>query len=510
MGEKSQIKIGIVLNYINIFLGNLIPIFYTPIMLELLGKSEYGLYKLSSSVTSYLSLMSLGIGSAVTRYLIKYRLEQGQESEESIFGLFIIIFQVIAFLTFLIGVVLVFNLDIWYSTSLNAEQLYRMKIIVFLMICNMVISFSVSPYLSVVNAHEKFIFLQFMNIITTCVGPIMNLVILWLGYASIGMAFSTLIMNLIIQLVYLIYVRKSLKIKPRYKNLKLDLLKEILTFSFWIFVANVITQLYNATDTVMIGSIASLATEGVAVYNIGATFNSIMLSMSTGISNILAPKANKMIFSNASNEQLTDFVIKIGRIQSYIVSLILTGFVAFGQPFINFYVGVGYEESYWIAILMMIPNMIPLTQSACLNIIIAQNKHRFRSLVYLGIAILNVIGTWFMMKCMGIIGAALMTGIALFIGTGLIMNWYYDKKSGLNMIRFWKEIGKIYLLPFCMCFLILFISRFVNFYNLKILLMSILIYTLVFCIVQWLFIFNEYEKDLLRKPLKKLILKMKI
>ena len=51
--EKGQLKIGIILNYINMGLGNLIPIFYTTIMLSLLGQNEYGLYKLSSSVASY-------------------------------------------------------------------------------------------------------------------------------------------------------------------------------------------------------------------------------------------------------------------------------------------------------------------------------------------------------------------------------------------------------------------------------------------------------------------------
>ena len=58
--NKSQLKIGVILNYINLLLGNLIPVFYTPIMLQLLGQSEYGLYKLSSNITSYLSLISLG------------------------------------------------------------------------------------------------------------------------------------------------------------------------------------------------------------------------------------------------------------------------------------------------------------------------------------------------------------------------------------------------------------------------------------------------------------------
>ena len=59
--EKSQLKVGIVLNYVNMILGNLIPIFYTPVMLTLLGQSEYGLYKLASSVTSYLSLISMDL-----------------------------------------------------------------------------------------------------------------------------------------------------------------------------------------------------------------------------------------------------------------------------------------------------------------------------------------------------------------------------------------------------------------------------------------------------------------
>ena len=117
--EKSQLKIGIVLNYVNMILGNLIPIFYTPVMLSLLGQEEYGLYKLSGSITSYLSLMSLGIGSAIVRYLIKSREEQGKEAEEKMFGLFIIIFRIIAAVSIVAGTLVTLNLDIWYGSSLS-------------------------------------------------------------------------------------------------------------------------------------------------------------------------------------------------------------------------------------------------------------------------------------------------------------------------------------------------------------------------------------------------------
>ena len=68
----------------------------------------------------------------------------------------------------------------------------------------------------------------------------------------------------------------------------------------------------------------------------------------------------------------------------------------------------------------------------CLSIIVAQNRHRFRSIVLLGITVLNVVGTWILLHIWGVTGAALMTGIALLLGNGLVLNWYYWKKKILN------------------------------------------------------------------------------
>lgn len=117
-----------------------------------------------------------------------------------------------------------------------------------------------------------------MNIASTCVMPIINLVVLFFGFASIGMTVSSLVVNIIIRLCYYIYMRKVLNLKADYKKPPKHLLKEILLFSFWIFLANVVNQLYNATDAVMIGAVPALATIGVAVYNVGGVFNGIVFS----------------------------------------------------------------------------------------------------------------------------------------------------------------------------------------------------------------------------------------
>lgn len=502
--EKNQLKIGIVLNYINMAVGTIIPIFYTPIMLQLLGQNEYGLYKLSSSVTSYLSLISLGLGSAVSRYLIKAQVEEGKDAEERTLGLFMIIFRIIAVVAFIVGTILALNLQIWYSDSLTATELSKMRIIVFVLVCSTAISFSVSPYMSVVSTHERFLFLQVMNIFSTCVMPIVNLFILFLGYKSIGMAVSSLAMGVLGQFIYMIYIRKNLKIKAQYRNMPVFMLKEIIAFSFWIFVANIVSQLYNSTDTVMIGAVPALGTVGVAIYNVGTTFSSLTTTLTIGVSSLLNPKTNKMVFGGASNDELTDLAIRVGRIQGYIVTLIITGFIAFGQPFIAWYAGDKYRESYWVAICLMIPSIIPLMQSVCLSIIVAKNKHKFRSLVYLGIAISNVIGTWFAMKNWGVVGAALVTAIAITIGQGFVMNWYYAKKIQLDMKRFWNSLLHLFPIPIFLCAIALLLSKWIDFYDLKIMLVGILSYTSLYGILIWKFVMNENERALVLGPINQL------
>ena len=80
--KLSQLKSGVILSYINLVLGCIIPMIYTPIMLRLLGKSEYGLYSIANSVISYLSVLNFGLGSTIIRYISKYRALNQKEEEE--------------------------------------------------------------------------------------------------------------------------------------------------------------------------------------------------------------------------------------------------------------------------------------------------------------------------------------------------------------------------------------------------------------------------------------------
>ena len=151
MNERKK---GAILSYIQVFLSVVVSMIYVPVLLHFLGQSEYGLYKLSSNITSYLSLISLGLGSAITRYLIKAREEDGKEAEEKMLGLFSRIFQVIAIVTFVVGVILSLILGLWYSASLTSSELITMRVLVFILSLNTALNFLMTPQISVVTADE--------------------------------------------------------------------------------------------------------------------------------------------------------------------------------------------------------------------------------------------------------------------------------------------------------------------------------------------------------------------
>ena len=76
--EVSQIKIGSILSYLQIALNIIIGFTYTPIMIRLLGQSEYGLYNTVSSTISMLSILNLGFSSGYIRYYAKYKKENNE------------------------------------------------------------------------------------------------------------------------------------------------------------------------------------------------------------------------------------------------------------------------------------------------------------------------------------------------------------------------------------------------------------------------------------------------
>lgn len=503
--KRNEYKLGAILSYISLGIKNIVSLVYTPLMIRMLGQSEYGLYTLSNSVVGYLGILDMGFGNAVVRYITKAKAEEDKESEYSLVGMFIFLYSIIALLVLACGSFLVFNIEALFGNGLNTNELNIMKYLMCLMVFNLTISLPFSVFSAIITVHERFVFPKILEIVRSLLNPLIMIPLLLMGYKSIAMTVVATIINILCICVNIYYCFVILKIKIKFKCIDFSVLKEIFGYSFFIFLNIIVDKIYWSTDQLILGGM--LGATSVAIYSVGSTLNTYYMMFSTSISGMFLPKITRMVSKNSSNKELSDLFIKVGRVQYIIMSFILVGFILLGKDFVGIWAGDGYENSYYIALVVMIPFTIPLIQNLGISILQAKNMHKDRSKIYLFIAVLNVIITIPFIKFFGAIGAAFATSLALIIGNIIIINIYYHKKVGLDIKRFWNEILRMTIPVISTLFISGFLINVITINGVVGFFINAIIITLTFIPLMWFLGMNNYEKNLILKPLNKIFKK---
>ena len=503
----NQIKAGMIISYLQMALSIIVGLLYTPFMIRYLGQSEYGLYNTVSSIISMLSILSLGFNAGYIRYYSKYKKEENHEKISKLNGLFLIIFAIIGITALLCGLFLSFNLNIVFDEGLTSTEYEIARVLMLLLTANLAISFPMSVFQSIISAHEKFVFLKLLGIFKTVGGPLVTLPLLLSGFKSIAMVSVTVVISLVIDIFYLFFVFIKLKQKFIFHDFEKGLFKSLFAFTFFIALNLIIDQINWNVGKFLLGRFKG--TSAVAIYSVGFSLYQYYQLFSTSISGIFTPRVHKIVANNSDKSilktELSSIFNKIGRIQFLILGLIASGIVFFGKPFINFWAGAGYDDSYYVTLLLVFPASITLIQNVGIEIQRALNNHQFRSIVYLVMAIGNLVLSIFLCQKYGAIGAAIGTAISFLVANGLIMNIYFHKKCYINIISFWKNILRMSLGLIVPIVCGILINKYINLYNLFNLFTFIIIYSIIYCISMWIFGMNNYEKNIIKKPLKKLL-----
>ena len=493
---KNQLKAGVVLSYITTAVSIIIQLSYMPVMIRLLGQSEYGLYSLVSGVVSYLSLFSLGFSGAYMRFFAMNRDDRTKTA--SLNGMFLTLFTVLAVMATICGIILSFFPKQIFGDKLSAAELSKAKVLMLILVINIAASLIGCLLDSIISAHEQFVFQRIVNLVSTLISPFVTLPLLLMGYQSIMLVTVTTVLTFIRIAVNIWFCFKKIKIPVSFKNFEWSLLRKIAVFSSFLFINSIIDQINWNVDKLILGHTSG--TSEVAVYGVASQFNSLFMTFSTTVSSVFAPRVNLIAVQKeyACNTEFTSLMAKIGRIQFMILGLPILGLIVFGKYFIvNIFAGEGYENAYTAALFLILPALIPLIQNIGIEMQRALNKHQFRSIIYLIMAIGNVLISIPLAKNFGAVGAAMGTALSLLIGNGLIMNVFYHKALSIDMKYFWKEIIKAFKGMIIPIIAAIYIMRCVTFKNLTVFLTSIIAFIVIYCASVIAFSCNKEEKNLL-------------
>lgn len=500
--EKNlQLKWGSILSYIQMGLNVIIGLAFTPIILGLLGQNEYGLYNTVSSTIAMLSILNLGFSAGYIRYYARYNARGDEDKISSLNGLFIILFSIIGLIALVCGILMTTNLTVFFKDGLSKTEYLKATVLMALMSIRMAISFPLGVFSSIIIAHERFIFIKICGMINTVFSPLITLAALYMGYGSIGMVVVSVVLGTVTDCIYGYYVFSRLKQRFIFHGFEKGIVLELFSYTFFIAINMIVDQINWNIDKLLLARFRG--TSAVAIYSIGFSLYNYYMAFSTSISSVFTPRIHQIVNETKLDSpeqrcQLTDLFVKVGRIQTLILGLVATGLIFFGKSFIvEIWTNEGYEESYYVMLLLTLPASIALIQNLGIEIQRAENRHKFRSIAYLIMAVVNFVLSIFLCQKYGAIGCAFGTAISLILANGIIINFYYHIKCNIDVIRFWKEIISIlpgFLVPSLLGTIFM---KYVYIEDIFSFGLYAIVYAIIYIISVWFLSMNNTEKSML-------------
>lgn len=439
--SNKKIAAGTILGYFGLGLSIISGLFFTPWIKENIGNSMYGLYTLGQSVIN-LFLLDFGLSNSVSAYLSKYRAEGNIDDENHFLTTALKMYLFIDLVLLIVFVVVYFLIEYIYA-GLTAEEIPILKNVFIILAGFSLLTFPSSLYSGILKAYEEFGWIKIIEIANKVVYIVLTSISLMLNLGIYAVIFSYAFSSFINAFVLLLFARYKLKKKILLapKTTWQDI-RQVASFSAYSFVSSIAARLVFTIAPSVLGIVSD--STNIAVFGTCSSLEGYVYSFSSVMSGFFMPKIKRIAPSQddpSYGVKLNELAIKVGRIQVSFVLLVIIGFVAVGNDFIEVWMRYDpvYSSAYLGTILLIIYQAINVGQTIFVTAMNA-NKRNIRpySLVNIATSVINF-GLLFIFGFFyGSTGAC----IAIFIAhcIELIgMNVLYKKYLHVNLARFFKR-----------------------------------------------------------------------
>lgn len=492
IASHQQIKLAAVISYATIFINIGIGIFYTPWLVSSIGKSDYGIYVLIIAFLSYF-LMDFGIGEALARFAAKFRVDKQEEKIQDLLGLATALYIIIDAVIICALIVVYFFIPQIFK-QLTPSEISTFKVVYVIAGLFSAISFPFTSLNGLLLAYNQFVLIKTTEFISKIGAVVLMIIAIFMGYGIFALIMINALVGLLIIVIKIISLRKQINFNFKISLQNRDLLKEIFSLSIWATIMGFAQRLLINAAPIILGIFSG--THEIAVFSIGMIIEGYTWTFANALNGFFLTKVSHL---HANNDTLgiNNLMVKLGRIQLFLSGILIMGMVVFGKEFIQLWMGPGFENSYYVMILLTLPGVIILTQEIALTQMYVRNDLKPRALLFLAAAVVCIIISINLSPKMGAIGAATGVFFALVVCHVIGMNFVYWKKFDLDIPRFFREVH-LNFLPVAAIFVTLgfIVNYFITDVSWVIFVLKVTLLSAIYFLFSWLLYLRKEEKVL--------------
>ncbi len=505
MGRKK----GVIFSYIFMATEAVSSMLFTPFVIRCLGAEEYGIYGLVASITSYLYLLDLGVGNAIVRYMVKFHANNDKKNEQNVLAITMVFYSIIVAVIILAGQLLNYFIPTLFGDGLTAEQHIVAQKMLNITVLTAAATLFFAPLKKTLIAYERFATSKSIDIFKVMFKIILGFVVLLSGGKGVAVVAVNLIVTVAAGLVETVYVFGKIKLFPKYTKPEKGFISSIVGFSSFIMIQMIATQINAMVGQVLIGMFVSSSAVILALYTAGTQITTYYQSFGSTINGVLMPGVTRMIEQKATTKEIQNEMVKVSRLLFAFLGIIFVGFLVCGKEFMVAWAGEGYEKSYYVAIILMIPMLFSLAQSIGTQVLWAMDKHKEQSILKLAISVVATVIIIVLIQWDGLLGATIGTAFAYLVGDVVVMNIIFKKHIKISVKGYWFGMFKGILPCLIISGVVGFLVSLTNLSGWSAILVEGGCTCIAYGISMLIFGMNTYEKNLLTKiPMVKKFIKI--
>jgi O-antigen/teichoic acid export membrane protein len=452
MATRKRFAINVVMNWVAMATGMVVPFFLMPFVVRHLGSLAYGVWILAVSTVAYLNLLDLGLRSAIVRFVSKNAAAEKIIEAQKVIGAALWFRLGIAAVVALVSIGLAVAFPHLFKVPHDLE--HAAQITVLLCALGVAASMVSGVFGGVLSGINRFDILSSITIAQTLARAIGVLLLLRHGRGLVTLAYWELTIQLAGSLATW---AAALKIYPpcrvRLGRPDLETLRMIWSYSFKTFVIIIAVQIVFYTDNLVVGAFLSVG--AVTLYSIAGSLAMYSGQVSSAMGSTFIPLASSLDATGKTKDLQTLLLrgtqVALGLMLPVGITLLLRG-----KTFISLWMGPQFGAQYsqpsgTILQILLISQFFTIADATAGQIAYGIDKHKSVATWSAIEAVFNLGLSLILVKVTGLYGVAWGTSISMAIIHMIFWPRFVKKELGVSAGTYiWEGWVKITLcaIPF--------------------------------------------------------------
>ncbi len=377
----------------------------SPFLVHTLGDTNYGIWSIISAFAGYMTLLDLGVSSAIAKYVSKYKALKDYKSLNVVISSAIVIMLLLGVLLIVLSPILA-NLVV-NGFKFDPEMQHTVHALVIIAAIDVAIFVGSGVFFGAFYGFQR-------NEITTAVTLFVQLFkaiafyfALTNGYGLLSMGILSLISHVLATFLLIFIMRRvEPQVELTTKNADKSTMVSIFNYSKFTFLTMLGLQLIYYSDAFVIGYFLSAA--AITIYTIPWSLNEYSNKLIQAVAQTFVP-----VFSEqeaTQNKNLYKTYISGTKAVILLSNLLCIGVLALGDEFIAIWMGPRYAvECSTLLTIMFTTQLIKSPQLISYSILLGTANHQKFATYNMAFSIANLILSIILVQKFGLVGVAAAT-----------------------------------------------------------------------------------------------------